>query len=324
MMIEIPQRSFIGRVNPKWFARVRPLHLNYTGSSSLSDYSVSLSLSSSDIPFGKLRSDKQDLLFLNSENEIIPYAIESANSSLIRIWLRFREIKPERETFWMYYGNPDFTGASDLSSIFYLYDEFNESSSLWNWTTICNNVSYEISDGLLTINASASNCVLPVYQRLYYNGPAVYTYLPEGDFETKIVFYNWNPPAGDFTYRQMGALFVRDKSYFIGFYMRTHYAAYMYRFASFKTEAFSSSVICYEDKEIQNQTFRYLKVIRTEDNYHFFYSDDDVNWSDFGEITFENCSLLVFRIYISSGSLSGSIDSVYIRKKAAVEPVIEM
>ena len=89
MMIELPQRCFIGRVNPRWFARVRPLFINYTGSETLTEMQVECVLSSSDIPFEKLRPDKEDLLFVDQNNEVIPHFIKEQNNSEIKLLLKF-------------------------------------------------------------------------------------------------------------------------------------------------------------------------------------------------------------------------------------------
>ncbi|RLI47956.1 MAG: hypothetical protein DRP09_21895 [Candidatus Thorarchaeota archaeon] len=124
MMIDLPQRCFIGRVNPKWFARVRPLYLNYTASTPLSDYQVRCLLTPHDIAFERLRPDKRDLLFIDENNEVIPYWIERANSSELVVWLKFSRIEAGREIFWLYYGNGYFTGASNGEAVFEFFDDF--------------------------------------------------------------------------------------------------------------------------------------------------------------------------------------------------------
>jgi len=124
MMIELPQRCLVGRVNPKWFARVRPLYLNYTGSDTLYNFQVKCTLSPKDIPFERLRPDKRDLLFLDNNNEAIPYFIGEANSSEIVLWLKFEQVKRGREIFWLYFGNSHFEGLSNGYEVFEFFDHF--------------------------------------------------------------------------------------------------------------------------------------------------------------------------------------------------------
>ena len=150
-MIDLPQRCFIGRVNPRWFARVRPLYLNYTGSETLTDYQVRCTLTPSDIPFEKLREDKSDLLFVDSYDEVIPYWIEKSNSSELVVWLKFPHIKTGREIFWLYYGNGDFTGISNGNEVFLFFDDFEGTSLSTNKWEVPSGTAYQVANGLLKI-----------------------------------------------------------------------------------------------------------------------------------------------------------------------------
>ncbi len=129
MMIDLPiRRGYEGpnRVSTCQFLRMRPLWLNYDGSEKLTNFQVKCVLTPSDIPFGKLRADKQDLLFVDNNNEVIPYWIEKADSTEIIVWLKFSEIIPGKEVFWLYYGNGNFSGASDGDSVFEFFDDFED------------------------------------------------------------------------------------------------------------------------------------------------------------------------------------------------------
>ncbi|RLI99997.1 MAG: hypothetical protein DRP08_06800 [Candidatus Aenigmatarchaeota archaeon] len=121
MMIDLPiRRGYEGpnRVSTCQFLRMRPLWLNYEGTEKLTDFQVKCVLTPTDIPFEKLRTDKQDLLFVDNNNEPIPYWIEKADSTEIIVWLKFSEIIPGKEVFWLYYGNGNFSGVSNVSAIF--------------------------------------------------------------------------------------------------------------------------------------------------------------------------------------------------------------
>ena len=141
-MIELPQRCFIGRVNPRWFARMRPLYINYTGSETLSNFQVKFTLTSSDIPFNKIRPDERDLLFVDENNNVIPHWIESSNGSQIEMWLCFPEIRTGRSVFFLYFGNPSFLSGEDGSLVFDFFTDF-ENLSGWEdyqsaWSHVTN------------------------------------------------------------------------------------------------------------------------------------------------------------------------------------------
>jgi len=137
MMIDLPTRGYRGRVHLGSFLRCRPLWLIYEGEEKLTDFQVKCVLTRRDIPFEKLRSDKTDLFFITSNDEPIPYWIEEQNSSQIILWLKFKEIEPSKEVFWLYFGQPHFSGPSPGSEIFLFFDDFEEYSiddhpSKWN------------------------------------------------------------------------------------------------------------------------------------------------------------------------------------------------
>ena len=118
MMVDLPSYGPTNRIRLSSFLRSRPLLLSYKGNDKLTDFQVKCILTSEDIPFEKLRPDKQDLLFIDNNNEIIPYWIEKANSTEIILWLKFSEIIPGKEVFSLYYGNGNFSGISDVSATF--------------------------------------------------------------------------------------------------------------------------------------------------------------------------------------------------------------
>jgi len=124
MMVDLPARGYRERAHLGSFLRYRPLWLNYTGGEKLTNFQVECILTNNDIPFEKLRSDKQDLLFISYDGEPIPYWIEKASSAEIKVWLKFSEIIPGKEIFWLYYGNGNFPGASNGSSVFEFFDDF--------------------------------------------------------------------------------------------------------------------------------------------------------------------------------------------------------
>ena len=71
MMVDLPSYGPTNRVRLGSFLRSRPLLLNYTGDERLTDFQIKCVLTPSDIPFAKLRADKQDLLFVDNNLSLI-------------------------------------------------------------------------------------------------------------------------------------------------------------------------------------------------------------------------------------------------------------
>lgn len=156
MMVDLPSYGYTGRIRLGSFLRQRPLILNYDGSEKLTDFQVKCTLTPSDIPFEKLRADKQDLLFVDNNNDPIPYWIEKADTSGIEVWLKFSEISKGKEVFWLYYGNENFSGASDGEATFEFFDDFEDGvvdTSKWqDWDGTASE-----SDGELLLSENAND-----------------------------------------------------------------------------------------------------------------------------------------------------------------------
>ena len=127
-MIDLPSYGPTTRIRLGNFLRMRPLLLNYEGIEKLENFQVRCILSTRDIPFEKLRSDRQDLLFIDNNNEIIPYWIEEVSDTQIKLWLRFPKIVPGTETFWLYFGNTNFSGLSNGEATFEFFDDFRDAN----------------------------------------------------------------------------------------------------------------------------------------------------------------------------------------------------
>jgi len=139
---------------------MRPLVLNYEGTEKLTDFQVKCILTPSDIPFEKLRADKEDLLFIDNNNELIPYWVENADNTGIIVWLKFTEINPGEEIFWLYYGNGNSSGVSDGDAVFEFFDDFENYTEKWQEGGDSPTVSSETVDGrsVVKITNGGSNC----------------------------------------------------------------------------------------------------------------------------------------------------------------------
>jgi len=160
MMIDLPARGYRGRIYLGSFLRYRLLWLKYDGDGKLINFQVRCSLTQSDVAFEKLRADKQDLLFITQDGEAIPYWIEKCDAEEIVAWLKFSEIRKGVEILWLYYGNGNFSGASDGESVFEFFDDF-EGTSLntdkWNLVKGTEGDNVFVENGELKIT---SNTVL--------------------------------------------------------------------------------------------------------------------------------------------------------------------
>ena len=147
-MIDLPTRGYRGRIYLGSFLRYRPLWLKYDGNEKLINFQVKCTLTNKDIAFEKLRADRQDLLFITYDGEAIPYWIENANSTEIIVWLKFSEIIPGTEIFWLYYGNGNFSGASNGEATFEFFDDFEDGIYTDKWTRI-HDITWQESNGYI-------------------------------------------------------------------------------------------------------------------------------------------------------------------------------
>ncbi len=123
-MVDLPSRGYRGRIYLGSFLRYRPMWIKYNGGEKLTDFQVKCTITNKNIPFEKLREDKQDLLFITESGKFIPYWIESSNTTQITLWLKFPEIVPGIQVFWLYYANSNFDGASNANAVFDFFDDF--------------------------------------------------------------------------------------------------------------------------------------------------------------------------------------------------------
>ena len=147
-MIDLPARGYRGRIYLGSFLRYRPLWLKYDGDEKLTDFQVKCVLTKNDIAFEKLRLDKRDLLFISYDGDTIPYWIEKADNTEIIAWLKFSEIIPGKEVFWLYYGNGNFRGISNGDDVFDFFDDFEGTEIDSNkWKT--NSPVFSVENGII-------------------------------------------------------------------------------------------------------------------------------------------------------------------------------
>jgi len=312
MMIELPQRCFVGRVNPRWFARVRPLYLNYTGSETLTDFQVKCTLTSSDIPFEKLRDDKRDLLFVDRNNEIIPYWIEKADNTEIIVWLKFPEIIPGKEIFWLYYGNSGFAGReSDAQEIFNFFDDFDEDTSsqyaIIKYASTSGSFTIEPGNSWAKTDTSSAHMAWRSSESFSQRGYIVETVAKTGDDD--VVGIGWLQSDG-----KGYAGYVREDPNYDGGIDKKNSTSEKFDYPEATLSEAPPSV---------THHWYYIKLSLTEDSVLLYVKDQENNFE--ANATLSDTSYIGGAPALISGANNPEAYYKYLRVRqyAVVEPVIE-
>ena len=115
--------------NASW-SRKRPIHINNTGGSALTDYQVMLNITYD----SDMNSDFSDIRIVNeTSGETVPYWIEDkVDGSWCKIWFNASYIPANswcNDTYYLYYGNPSASSASDGDATFEFFDDFDTDTS---------------------------------------------------------------------------------------------------------------------------------------------------------------------------------------------------
>ena len=155
-----------------WLYRI-PVTITNPGST-LSDYQVKVSLDGSFPGWSHAKSDGSDIRFTASDGStILPYWIESWSSPLATIWVKANTVAAGTTTIYLYYSNAVATSASNGSTTFEFFDDFEgvtvpdpskwtASGGAWNIVTatqqngINGNVVQGITTGFQILNSSYS------------------------------------------------------------------------------------------------------------------------------------------------------------------------
>jgi len=97
--------------------KYRPFAINYAGGAE-TNKPVKCTISSEEIPFHLLRPDGKDIVFLDKQGNLLPYWIETKNSTLMQVWLKFPEASKSFLPVYMYYNNLQDVKLSHISAAF--------------------------------------------------------------------------------------------------------------------------------------------------------------------------------------------------------------
>jgi len=138
--------------NASW-SRKRAIHINNTGNSNaLTDYQVMLNITYD----SDMNSNFSDIRVVNdTSGETVPYWIENkSDGSWCKIWFNASYIPASswcNDTYYLYYGNPSASSASDGDSVFEFFDDFNGDLSKWTtggtWSIVDGKAKHEKSTG---------------------------------------------------------------------------------------------------------------------------------------------------------------------------------
>jgi hypothetical protein len=174
--------------NTTWQYR-RAITINNTqNSNTLTDYQVAINLTYS----SNMQPDFSDIRFTwynstdGSEIEI-PYWIESkVNSTWAYVWVKVPYIPASSTaTIYVYYGNPSATSLSNGTAVFAFYDDFNDRTTLGNWTVVIG--SWQVFGGTLNETSGTSG----TWNRIYAPVSMTTNFMIEADINVyaKVAYY---------------------------------------------------------------------------------------------------------------------------------------
>jgi len=118
MRVSLPTYGLAGTKKKfKPHRKYRPLAIKYTGETE-TDKPIKCTISSEEIPFHLLRPDGKDVVFLDENGNILPYWIETKNSTLMQVWLKFPKASKSFLPVSVYYNNLQNVKLSHISAAF--------------------------------------------------------------------------------------------------------------------------------------------------------------------------------------------------------------
>lgn len=161
--------------NDNWHYRKAISVINTSGSE-LTDFQVSLSVGTSAlITEGKMQSDCDDIRVTDINGNLLPYWIEENNPGCnqitdTKIWIKASSLPTSGSTVYLYYGNSTASNNENGKDVFLEFDDFNNSSTINNWTLESNPVTtYSIAGGTMAAIAASGDYSSAVFGSSYTN-----------------------------------------------------------------------------------------------------------------------------------------------------------
>ena len=182
-------KNFSRGVNVWGWQYQRPITINYTGSTTLTEYQVLVTITPSNFDYSKTQSNGNDILFVSSSGEPLDYWIQSWDTSgTSRLWVKIPTITPSSvTTIAMFYGNATITPITRSSFEALYYSELKKTKYVVNERSA--NGSLTIMAGLpkTTVRNDSSNDSITFDTGDYYIFPAE-TIVPTTTFSSNKPF----------------------------------------------------------------------------------------------------------------------------------------
>jgi PKD repeat protein len=103
------------------------------------------------------QNDYDDIRFTDGSDTLLSYYIESATSSVAKIWVEYPTLTTGNNTLYMYYGNDGASAYSSGVNTFPLFDHFTGSSlNTTTWSSFTSGGSISVSSSILELKATSS------------------------------------------------------------------------------------------------------------------------------------------------------------------------
>jgi len=312
--------------NASW-SRKRPIHINNTGNSNaLTDYQVMINITYD----SDMQADFDDIRVVNeTSGETVPYWIENkSDGNWCKIWFNASYIPASswcNDTYYLYYGNPSASSASDGDATFEFFDDF-ETDRGWS------KVDPSATDNYITLDFTTN-------KRLEYElgrGDEAYVYRSYGgvtDFVLEYTEKAWAAAGGGSDHVGLGlgsalgglkSAPPDDALWFI-------YNTYDDSLRIMKLEGGTLGSVA--EGSITENTVYYMRVEKSGSDVSFkAYSDSArTNLVASSSVTFSGDSSFVNYLFAittegegSSYAQEGWIDDIRVRKYTSPEPTAEL
>ncbi len=156
-----------------WHYR-KAISIENTSGSDLTDFQVAISIGTSQlITEGKMQTDCDDIRITDINGNVLPHWIEENNPGCnqltdTKIWLKANSLPTSGATIYIYYGNQQADNSENGNNVFLEFDDFNNPSTLNNWTPESNpNTTYTIAGGTMSAVASSGDYSSAVFGNNY-------------------------------------------------------------------------------------------------------------------------------------------------------------
>ena len=159
--------------NNSWNYR-QAISISNPSGSDLTDFQVSVNIGTSAlIASSKMQPDCDDIRITDINSNVLPHWIEENNPGCnqltnTKIWLKASSLPTSGTTIYIYYGNQIANNSENGNDVFLEFDDFNNSSTISNWTPESNpSTTYSIAGGTMSAIISGGDYSSAVFGSNY-------------------------------------------------------------------------------------------------------------------------------------------------------------